>query len=115
MAEYNFWDDRTWDTCDENWCPVANDYCLKDKNSLPSCDYCKEMQEYMYYINKEEKRKQWTYKDVAYYITHHCESDCYCKWAGCWDCVKDTLYPSYHPQCSAMIMLAYNMILDHLY
>lgn len=115
MAEYNFWDDRTYDTCDENWCPIANDYCLKADNELPSCDYCKEMQSFMRYVNKEEKRKQWTCTDLCSYITAICVDDCHCQWAGCWDCIKETLYPTYHPQCFAMIKLAYFMILDHLY
>lgn len=104
MAEYNFWDDRTYDTCDENWCPIANDYCLKDKDSLPSCNYCKEMQEYMRYIDDEDRRKMWSYVDLCGYIT-----------SICLDCVKETSCPSYHPQCFTMIKLAYFMILDHLY
>lgn len=114
MAEYNFWDDRTYDTCDENWCPIANDYCLKDENSLPSCDYCKEMQDFMRYVNEEEKRKQLTYSDLAHFIFKiNCSTECYCKWCECWDCClncKDTF-----SMCSEMKWIAYNMILDHLY
>lgn len=35
MAEYNFWDDRTWDCDDNYWCPILNDYCFTEE-----CDIC---------------------------------------------------------------------------
>lgn len=91
MAEYNFWDDRTWDTCDENWCPIANDYCLNGKyHMLPSCNYCKEMIEFMRFLDKDEKSKTWTVNDIAFYVRHSYGS-------------------------KNMIQLSYTMILDHLY
>lgn len=114
MAEYNFWDDRTYYTCDENWCPIANNYCLKDKDSLPSCDYCKEMQEFMRYINDEEKRKQWSYVDIGNFILHgNCSRRCYCPYNECFNCCLECK-PT-RSLCSLMKNISYDMILDHLY
>lgn len=35
MAEYNFWDDRTTETNDSNFCPILNDHCY-----VQNCKEC---------------------------------------------------------------------------
>ena len=44
MPEYNFWDDRTTECNDSNFCPVINDYCLDQRCN--ECEECKEMDKY---------------------------------------------------------------------
>ena len=44
MAEYNFWDDRTTECNDSNFCPVINDYCLDQR--CFECEARKEMDKY---------------------------------------------------------------------
>lgn len=41
MPEYNFWDDRTTEVNDSDFCPIAQDYC-----SEPSCDVCQAAKEW---------------------------------------------------------------------
>ena len=36
MAEYDFWDDRTTEENDENYCPILNDHCY----DMSKCDEC---------------------------------------------------------------------------
>lgn len=36
MAEYNFWDDRTAEDNDDNYCPILDDYCY----DMSKCEEC---------------------------------------------------------------------------
>lgn len=38
MAEYNFWDDRTTEENDENYCPILDGHC----SNMSKCDECEE-------------------------------------------------------------------------
>ena len=38
MAEYNFWDDRTAEDNDENYCPILDGHC----SDMSKCDECEE-------------------------------------------------------------------------
>lgn len=49
MPEYNFWDDRTIETNDDTWCPIANDYCLDHTK----CSECEIQIEFDKYISEE--------------------------------------------------------------
>lgn len=49
MAEYNFWDDRTTETNDDNYCPIGNDYCLSH-----DCDNCSDNIEFARYFAESE-------------------------------------------------------------
>ena len=53
MAEYNFWDDRTHEDNDENWCLISNDYCY-DHTKCSECDIQKEFDRY---VNEEVKKQ----------------------------------------------------------
>lgn len=50
MAEYNFWDDRTWGCDDTHWCPVVNDYCLDQH-----CNQCEEKKQFDAYYSQENR------------------------------------------------------------
>lgn len=105
MAEYNFWDDRTHDECDENWCPIGCCYCLDNKYCYECEDYKDFMSFYMLYDNTLNTC------DIANICAELCLYHCDCKWAGCWNCIE---IPKYS-QCYRMIRLAIDMIYDHLY
>lgn len=109
MAEYNFWDDRTYYTCDENWCPIACNYCTGSKH----CDYCHHMYLFEDSLKKDEKAKMWTTSDILHYTQLQCADDCNCKWNECFDCAS---YNALNfPQCSIMRQISIKMISDHLY
>lgn len=38
MAEYNFWDDRTAEENDDNYCPILDGYC----SDMSKCAECEE-------------------------------------------------------------------------
>ncbi len=50
MAEYIFWDDRTYSCCDDCYCPVINGYCLDE-----DCDNCSDYKEFCKFYNLEDE------------------------------------------------------------
>ncbi len=55
MIEYNFWDDRTTECNESDFCPIIMDYCLDQE-----CNECEELKAFVKYWedrDKEEKRK----------------------------------------------------------
>lgn len=50
MAEYNFWDDRTYSSCDDYYCPIIDTYCLDQ-----DCDNCSDFKEYCKFYNLEDE------------------------------------------------------------
>lgn len=45
MAEYNFWDDRTHEENDENFCPLLNEHCYTQ--NCGECEILKEFEKDM--------------------------------------------------------------------
>lgn len=51
--EYNWWDDRTVEQNETNFCPVLNDFCYEDNDACKDCVTLKAFQEYYDRRSKE--------------------------------------------------------------
>lgn len=51
MYEYNFWDDRTHEFNESNYCPIVAGYCIHDE---ADCLECEERKEFERYYNSGE-------------------------------------------------------------